>query len=186
MGFFKKNIKKFELNIFYRYIFLFVLSFILLSSIFTTIFIEIFNKIIYFLFSFFISINIENSIIHISNSYFQIIPECIATHAYLLIAFFIFSYPFKFKASILIFLKSAFYFSIFNIIRIIFLFLIQIYFGQYYFNLFHLVFYEFLSAVISSFIVLYEIKSNRKSLFIKSNKNERILPLITDIKRLVK
>ncbi len=180
------NIKKIQLNIFKRYITLFLFSLIFLLNFFTDFLIYILNKLTFILLSLFYNISIQNQIILITNSSFEITKECVANHGYILIAILIFTFPFKFKESVLIFLKSSIYFTIFNLIRIIILILIQIIFGQYYFDLTHMIFYEFLSAIISSLIVLHQIKLNKKNLIQKPKKQERTLPFFTDLNYLIK
>jgi len=173
-----KQIKKYETNLLSRYITLSILIFFFLTNIFLNTIIKIFTYLSYLFLSFFTKVRIENSILVLEKfGNFIIIKECIAPSAYILITIIFFSLPIEYKKLFKIYLNSILVFTLFNLIRILFLMWTYVSFGSSFYENFHLIFYEFLSGVIVSLIIIF---------FLKKEKINKIYPIISDLKYLIK
>jgi exosortase/archaeosortase family protein len=167
-----------ELEIFIRYFLIFVLIIIFLSNFFNNVLIEIFTFIAYYFLLLFAKVQIIDNFLLINNTYtFIIIKECIASSAYIFIAFILLSLPIRLKKNLMILLKSVIVFTIVNLVRILFLMWIHIVYGTNVYDKFHLIFYEGVSGVLVALIIIY---------YLKKEKIKKIYPIVTDIKYLIK
>lgn len=150
-----------ELNIFLRYILILILSLFFQSNLFINFIIGIYSNLIHFILNLFYNTFLFKNILQVGVNNIKIISSCIAFEAYILLTFFIFSVRNKFKNSVYVWLKVIGWFSLFNLIRILFLSIILIEFGKFYFDLIHIFFYEFLSGIVTFFILFYYFKTNK-------------------------
>ena len=166
-----------ELNIFLRYIFLVFLIIIFLSDFFLNVIIFLFNWISYYFLNIFVSTELINGdLILDGKNKFIIVRECIAPSAYILIGIIFMTLPVAFKTLSKILLKSVLVFTLFNLIRILFLMWVHIIFGAYYFEKYHLVFYEGLSGIVTALIIIY---------YLRKEKIRKVYPIFSDIKYLI-
>jgi len=176
---FNKKIN-FEINLLLRYFFLLLIYILLQNTIFLNYLKLIIVKITYFiLYPFYINyINYNLNSIQINNFNFKIVDACIANNAYIIIAILFLTININYLKSIKYFLEGFLIFTIFNILRIIVLIIIQIHFGNYYFENIHLLFYEFLSGIFVFLIIYY--------IYRKNNLLKKHIPLFDDIKKIIK
>ena len=166
-----------EHNLLIRYLSLFTLILFFQNQIFFNSMIHIYNIISKFILSFFIEINLINNLLILSNNYTYIINQyCISPNSYLLICLVFLTIPLKLKSLFKIILKSILIFSIFNLIRIIFLMLVHLKLGQEIFNKYHNFFFQSLTAIAITIIVIY---------YLKTTNIKNKIPLYTDIKYLI-
>lgn len=181
---FHKYLSKIEKQILIRYFFLITLTYIFLNNFFLYYIQILYTNIIYFFLNLFIPIKINSNIILIKslNISFEVINACVANQAYILIGFIFLSIPIKnIKILFIIIVKSFILFSIFNLLRILLLIIIYFYFGEVWFKNLHLLFYEFLSGVITGIIIIYYLRKYNNYYI----KNQR-LPIISDLKNILK
>jgi len=138
-----------------------------------------FTYISYYFLKIFIEVNLIDGAIHLSNNFiFLIVEECIAPNAYMLITLIFFTLPINnFKLVFSLWFKSIVLFSAFNLIRILFLMWIHITYGLYYFEKYHLIFYQGLSGVVVALIIIY---------FLRKNSIKKVYPIISDVRYLIK
>lgn len=173
----KKNILELkETNIFLRYISIVILIVIFLSNAFLDFFIWLFTIISYYFLQLFIGVELIDLKLHLTNNYiFIVVKECIAPSAYILITLIFLTLPLKFSKIIKPYLYSILIFSLFNLIRILFLMWVHITFGAEYFDKYHLIFYQGLSGIVVALIVIY---------YLRKNKIKKVYPVYSDLKYL--
>lgn len=118
-----------------------------------------------------------SSLVVNSNYLFSIIQACIAPSVYLLFGLLFFSLPISLKKASSFFLKASVYFTLLNTIRIIVLMYVHILLGNEFFESIHLLFYEFLSGILTAVIVIY---------ILHKNNIKKQYPFISDVKVLIK
>jgi exosortase/archaeosortase family protein len=180
--------KKIEKAIFYRY--LSIMGLFLLASfpffwmILTTIF--LLGSYLFLLpitSSLFIEFSTQSLIVN-NNHIFAIIQACIAPSVYLLFILLFFSLPISLHKSSQLFLKASLYFTLLNFIRIVLLMYIFLIIGEKSFEALHLLFYEFLSGILTASIIIYLLhkhKIKKQYPFISD-----CIQLITIIKKYIK
>ncbi len=166
-----------ELFLFIRYFSIILLILLFQSSFFLDFFISVFTYISYWFLNIFLEVKMVDGALFLSNSnVFYVVEECIASSAYILITLVFFTLPLKPKDLSKMFLLSITWFTFFNLIRILFLMWVHITFGQYYFDKYHLVFYQGLSGVVVALIIIY---------YLRKNKITGLYPVISDLKFLI-
>ncbi|MCA9460229.1 MAG: hypothetical protein KC550_06800, partial [Nanoarchaeota archaeon] len=139
--------------------------------------IYIFNWISYYFLNFFVSTELINGdLILEGKNRFIIVKECIAPNAYILIGIIFMTLPVSFKTLRKILFKSILIFTFFNLVRILFLMWVHVIFGAYYFEKYHLVFYEGLSGIVTALIIIY---------YLRKEKIKKVYPVLSDVKYLL-
>ena len=106
---------------------------------------------------------------------FVVARECIAPSAYVLITLVFFAMPLELKKLTKLWFYSTLAFTLFNLIRIIFLIWLFAAFGQVAFDRYHLIFYQGLSGLVLAAIALY---------FLRKEKG-KVYPVYSDMKYLI-
>ncbi len=172
----KSNFEK-EISILIRYLFIFISVYIFLSFYFSKFFMVLFTYISYYFLKLFTTVSLSSNILTLpGNTIFLVVKECIAPNAYMLITLLFFSLPIDLRIIFKIWLKSVFWFSFFNLIRILILMFIHVKFGVFWFDKVHLIFYEGLSGVVTALIIIY---------YLRKEKIKGIYPIYSDVKYLI-
>jgi exosortase/archaeosortase family protein len=119
---------------------------------------------------------INNEIILENGHIFLIIKECVAISGYILISLIFLSIPISTQKIYKSILKSYFIFTILNFLRIIILMTVFIFLGEETFNQLHRLFYEFVSGVMVSGVVIY---------YLKKHQIKKVYPFYSDIRFLI-
>ena len=160
-------------SIFLRYSLAFIVA--LLSSYLLFVLLPVTLYSTYYLLQIFIEPYLVNSTIIINEVSFTIIPACTALLAYiLLLELILLTRNLSFKLSIKIFLQGALLIFFMNLLRILLLIFIYLYFGKNYFDTIHLVFWHFISTIFVAFVWIFLVEKYK----IKS------IPIYSDIKSL--
>ncbi len=156
-----------EKLLFSRYIILSLLILFFLSEIFYNNVANFLTYTSYLFLTIFENVTLIDGNIILENGHiFLIIKECVAISAYILISLIFLSIPIDTKKIYKSILKSYLIFTVLNYLRIIILMTVYIFLGQETFDKIHVLFYEFVSGVMVSIVVIYYLKKtqNQKSL----------------------
>ena len=160
-------------SIFLRYSLAFIVA--LLSSYLLFVLLPVTLYSTYYLLQIFIEPYLVNSTIIINEASFTIIPACTALLAYiLLLELILLTRNLPFKLSLKIFLQGALLIFFMNLLRILLLIFIYLYFSKNYFDTIHLVFWHFISTIFVAFVWILLVEKYK----IKS------IPIYSDIKSL--
>jgi exosortase/archaeosortase family protein len=160
-----------------RYSILGLLIFFFLSEIFYSNVGNMLTSLSYYYLTLVTNVQLINNEIILENGHiFLIIKECVAISAYILISLIFLSIPISTKKIYKSILKSYFIFTILNFLRIIILMTVFIFLGEETFNQIHILFYEFVSGVMVSGVVIY---------YLKKHQIKKIYPFYSDIKFLI-
>lgn len=167
------------LEILFRYLTLLSISIILTSHIFIYYLQLFYTYLTYYFFSLFSIVSLDNLVITFfqTKHSFIIIEACVGIAAYLFFLIIFMTLPLNLLKSFEITIKCFIYFTLLNLLRILFLIFIQIIFGEKIFSYLHLLFYEFLTSLLAALLIIYYLKKNNIS---------KVYPLYSDYKYLLK
>lgn len=166
-----------EKILFFRYITLSILILFFLSEIFYNNMANLLTNISYNFLTLFQNVQLINNEIILKNGHiFLIIKECVAISAYILISLIFLSIPINTIKIYKSILKCYLIFTILNLLRIIILMIIFIFLGEEIFNKIHILFYEFVSGIMVSLVIIY---------YLKKHKIRKIYPFYSDVKYLI-
>jgi exosortase/archaeosortase family protein len=166
-----------EKLLFIRYSILSILIIFFLSEYFTKPMENILTNLSYYYLTLFTNVQLINNEIILENGHiFLIIKECVAISAYILISLIFLSIPINTKKIYKSILKSYFIFTILNLLRIVILMTVFIFLGEETFDKIHVLFYEFVSGVMVSGVVIY---------YLKKHKIRKVYPFFSDMKFLI-
>lgn len=157
-----------------RYFLLILFSTFFLSVPFVFVMERVLATLTYAVFVPFATLNLEGNFLIFSSVTFAVVEACIAPSMYMLFTILFFSTPLKFKELFKLWGIAVVLFSVFNLLRIIFLISVTLV-DPVYFDMFHLFFYEVLSAL-GFFIIGF--------ILTKKMREEGKVPLLTDLRSL--
>lgn len=167
-----------EKILFFRYVSLSILILFFLSEIFYNNIANLLTNVSYYFLTLFQNVQLINNEIILENGHiFLVIRECVAISAYILISLIFLSIPINTKKIYKSILKCYMIFTFLNLLRILILMIIFIFLGEEIFNKVHIIFYEFVSGIMVSIVIIY---------YLRKHKIRKVYPFISDVKHLVK
>lgn len=143
------------INFVLRYFFIVLIGILLSFDFFVGVLKVGLTYLSYWLLKLFLDVSLVEGVIMLAGNGFVIVDACVGMFTYLLFALLFFSIPMKFAKAFKLFCYSFVVFTFFNLLRIVLLVIVFALGGRSLFYGVHLLFYEFLSGVVSVLIFIY-------------------------------